>query len=62
MIRDQKTNAVLNTDIEALNKYKMEKKYYKRVDTLRSDVDEIRETVVRMCERIENLEKIQNNG
>lgn len=62
MIRDKNSNAVLNTDIEALNKYKMERKYYKRVDRLTADVVEIKQTVVQMCERIERLEKRQRNG
>jgi hypothetical protein len=56
--RDPNNNAaVLNTDKEALNKYKMERRYYRRVNKLENDILEIKETVIKICERIDALEK-----
>jgi len=45
-----------------LNKYKMERLYYKRVDKLQSDVGEIQSTLIRICEKIDALEKKHKNG
>jgi hypothetical protein len=54
--RDTKTKAVLNTDIEALNKYKLERTYYRRVDKIQADLLDIKKTIISICERIERLE------
>ena len=54
--RDKHSNAILNTDAQALHKYKMERLYYRKIDKLQTDVLEIQETLVRMCEKIEKLE------
>lgn len=55
--RDLHSNAILNTDQQALNKYKSERLYYRKVDKLQSDICEIKETIIRMCEKIDQLEK-----
>jgi len=60
--RDPNSRAVINKDLEALNKYKTERLYYKRVDRLQNDVVEIQSTLVRICERIDALEKKHKNG
>ena len=54
--RDAKTHAVLNTDVESLNKYKLERSYYRKIDQLQSDILEIKKSIVSICERIERLE------
>ncbi len=54
--RDAKTKAVLNTDIESLNKYKLERSYYRKVDQLQADILEIKKSIVSICEKIERLE------
>lgn len=54
--RDMSSNAVLSTDIQSLNKYKMERQQYRTVDQLRSEVKSIQETLDHMCERLEKLE------
>ena len=54
--RDVKTQAVLSTDIESLNKYKLERTYYRKVDQLHADILEIKKTIVSICEKIERLE------
>jgi hypothetical protein len=56
VIRDQHSKAILSTDTHALNKYKMERTYYRKIDKLQSDVTEIQETLSYMCERIAKLE------
>jgi len=55
-IKDPQTGAVLNTDKDALNKYKMERKYYRRVDRLHDDILEIKQSILTIYERIERLE------
>jgi len=54
--RDPKTNAILNTDIESLNKYKIERTYYRKVDRLQQDILEIKQSIISIYERIEKLE------
>lgn len=54
--KDPQSGAVLNTDTDALNKYKMERKYYRRVDRLHDDVIEIKESIIAIYRRIEQLE------
>lgn len=61
MIRDPKSKAVLNNDVQGLNKYKAEKKYRKKVDHLENEVVEIQQIVERMCNKIEELEKLEKN-
>jgi len=62
MKRDPNSRASISTDLEALNKYKTERLYYKRVDRLQSDISEIQSTLVRICERIDALEKKHKHG
>lgn len=54
--RDGKSQAVLNTDVEALNKYKLERTYYRKIDKLQSDILEIKRSIINICEKIERLE------
>lgn len=54
--RDERSKAILSTDAQSLNKYKMERNYYRKVQKLESDVHEIQETLANMCERIAKLE------
>ena len=54
--RDAKTHAVLNTDIESLNKYKLERSYYRKVDQLQADILEIKKSIINICQKIERLE------
>lgn len=55
-IRDNKTRAVLNADAEALNKYKVERTYYRKVEKIQLDLLEIKRSIISICERIEELE------
>jgi hypothetical protein len=54
--RDQHSGALLNTDAAALTKYKTERMYYRKIDKLQSDVNEIQMTLRIMCEKIKQLE------
>jgi hypothetical protein len=54
--RDPKSNAILNTDIESLNKYKVERSYYRKVDRLQQDLVDIKRSITAIYERIEKLE------
>jgi len=54
--RDQKTGAVLSTDAVALNKYKIERTYYRKVDRIQNDLLEIKRSIIEIYERIERLE------
>lgn len=54
--RDNNSGAVLNTDVAALNKYKLERNYYRKVDKLQDDILEIKRSIISIYERIEKLE------
>ena len=62
MRRDQTGKAIINTDIEALNKYKQERTYYRKVDSLYLDVLEIKKSILSISERISRLESDNKNG
>jgi len=59
-VKDPNTGAVLNTDTAALNKYKMERSYYRRVDALHNDIIEIKKSLISINEKIEKLESKEN--
>lgn len=54
--RDPNTKAILNTDVKALNKYKQERALYKKIEGLNKEVVEIRQVLVRVSERLEQIE------
>lgn len=54
--RDPNSKAIINTDAEALNKYKLERRYYRKVDSISKDVEEIKNIIANICKRIELLE------
>ena len=56
--RDPNSNAVINNDVQALNKYKQERALYRKVEVLTKELIVMKETVTRLCEK---LEKIENN-
>jgi hypothetical protein len=58
LIRDENTQAVLNTDVVALNKYKLERALHRRVKRLTEDLAEVKLCLVSITER---LDKIENN-
>jgi len=54
--RDENSGAVLNTDAAALNKYKSERALYRKVANLTSELEEIKELVMRLSERLDSIE------
>lgn len=55
--RDQKSGAVLNMDLESLNKYKKDKMYYKKVESLEVDITDIKKCLLHICEKIDKLQE-----
>ncbi|MGY8864563.1 MAG: hypothetical protein ACKVJK_02925 [Methylophagaceae bacterium] len=55
--RDRNNGAILNTDAAALNKYKIERNYYRQTDKITSDLLDIKRSIIDIYERIEKLEK-----
>jgi len=58
MIRDNRSNALINNDTKEFHAYKMEKNKHKRIENLQKEVSEIRTLINRVITRIE---KIENN-
>lgn len=55
--RDPHSNAVINNDAQALNKYKQERALYRKVEVLTKELVTVKETLVRVCEKLEKIEK-----
>ena len=58
LIRDEKTNALLNHDAISLNKYKIERDRVRKIDMLAKEVKEIRIILNSVCERLDKIESI----
>lgn len=58
LVRDENSNAVLNTDAAALNKYKLERALHRRVERLTKELIECRISLSQISSR---LDKIENN-
>ena len=56
LIRDEHSQAVVNTDLVALNKYKSERALYRKVERLSNELVEIKMCMSRLCERLEQIE------
>ena len=55
--RDKTTGASLSTDAAALNKYKIERNYYRKVDRIQNDLVDIKKSILDIYQRIEKLEE-----
>jgi hypothetical protein len=55
--RDKTSGAILSTDASALNKYKIERDYYRKVDRIQSDLVDIKKSILDIYQRIEKLEE-----
>lgn len=58
MIRDTNTNALINNDVAALNKYKVERKQIRKIEQLSKELTEVKKTLSRVCKILEKIEKI----
>jgi|TARA_B110000977_G_C11076379_1_gene491368 translation initiation factor 6 (eIF-6) len=56
MIRDSKSNALINNDVAALNKYKLERNRVQKIESLLKEVREIRKVITSVCERLDRIE------
>ena len=54
--REQTSGAILNMDADALNKYKVERNLYRKVDKIQADLCDIKKSIIDIYERIEKLE------
>lgn len=55
MIRDAHSNALIEVDRTALDKYRQEKQRVKQIDQLRRDVADLQQTVVNICKIIDKI-------
>jgi hypothetical protein len=55
--RDKTSGAILNTDAAALNKYKVERSFYRKVDRIQTDLLDIKKSIVDILQRLEKLEE-----
>lgn len=57
MIKDTQSGAVISKDKTLLDKYKLERKYYRKIDKLEADIEEMQSFISAICERLNNLEQ-----
>jgi len=58
MIRDEKTKALINNDVSALNKYKLERDRIRKLENLSKEVTEIRKILNSVCEKLDKIESV----
>lgn len=56
LARDPKTQAVVNTDVAALNKYKQERALHRKVNALTKELEDIKACLSNVCERLDRIE------
>ena len=54
--RDKHSNAIINSDVSALNKYKQDRALHRKVDALSKEVADIKQTLTRVCETLDKTE------
>ncbi len=57
VIRHPSSKAVLSTDAAALNKYKQERALHRKVSKLGDELQEIKELLATVCDRLDQIEK-----
>lgn len=57
MERDKLSGAIVNTDKQALNKYKLERQYQRKVDKLELEITEMQALIKELFWRVETLEE-----
>jgi len=58
MIRDEKSKALINNDVSALNKYKLERDRIRKLENLSKEVTEIRKILNSVCEKLDKIESV----
>ena len=56
MIRDQNSKALINNDVSALNKYKLERDRVRKIEQLSKEVIEMKSVLSEVCNRLEKIE------
>lgn len=57
LVRDEKSNAVVNTDVAALNKYKQERALYRKIDKLSKELESAKKCLENVNARLDKIEK-----
>lgn len=57
MIRDERSNALLNDDAISLNKYKLERERIRRFEQLAKEVMDIKMVLHSVCEKLDRIER-----
>ena len=57
VVRHTFSKAVLSTDAASLNKYKQERALHRKVTKLGNEVQEIKELLTVVCDRLDRIEK-----
>lgn len=58
MIRQKESKALVNDNIAALNKYKIERDRLRKIDQLSKEVTEIKAVLTSVCEKLDSIESI----
>lgn len=58
MIRDEKSKALINNDVVALNKYKVERDRIRKIEALSKEIKDIRIVLSSVCEKLDRIESI----
>jgi hypothetical protein len=56
MYRDSKSQALINSDVAALNKYKLERDNTRKMESLSKELTEVKQTLAKLCDVIQKLE------
>jgi hypothetical protein len=58
LVRDKNSNAILNTDLSALNKYREEREYLLRVKNAVNDTEKLKEDVAKTQQDINDIKQM----
>ena len=58
MIRDERSRALINDDVAALNKYKVDRDRVRKIEQIYRELPEIKRVLSSLCERLDKIESI----
>ncbi len=58
MIRQKESQALVNDNIAALNKYKVERDRVRKIDQLSKEVSELKVVLTSVCKKLDSIESI----
>lgn len=58
MIRDDRSRALINNDIESLNKYRQERDRVRKIEQLSKEVVEMKKILNSVCEKLDRIESV----